>query len=447
VIQFPGESDLRDDIALAEHLVTCAEGSTAAPEARFHDTVTGDRAMVVAAGGLLAQYRAARVVGGLLDVRTTLAAAHSTQSTTLAPRSVRDAETLLEHGVPWLPGAKADLAGAYDEPAWEWGLGAAERVVRLMARDLRSRYGDATETGSDDLAAVSLCLNRIEAVRDAVTETIATDAGSAPADDAALVRWTADRFERLHVREALAWCARTAAAAYDRALPSPGGPAGVLTAGLAVEVATQAFTAYQPFERTAPFEFLRLGPDVETPLVDTDATAAAAARAAGAQKLYGTRLRHFAAFGLPEWRQWDWCAGRLDAQTHLARALAGPDAAHDPVDAWTARTQAVTVTAELGPGMTAGGWRAGRAALQGRDDEELLRALRSDPAGEHLVESVVDAAMRVLPEELALGRYGQILNALLARRPRRGRPLWTRFARPVARLLWRRKVASLGRPH
>ena len=113
-VTFPGEADLRDDIALAEQLVTAAEGSTAAPEARFQDTVTGaDQAMLTAAAGLLPQYRAARLVGGLLDVRSSLAAAQLIAATTLAPRSVgADAVKLLDGAVPWLPGPDADLAGA-----------------------------------------------------------------------------------------------------------------------------------------------------------------------------------------------------------------------------------------------------------------------------------------------------------------------------------------------
>jgi predicted acylesterase/phospholipase RssA len=442
-VTFPGEADLRDDIALAEQLVTAAEGSTAAPEARFEDTVTGtDRAMLTAAVGLLPQYRAARLVGGLLDVRASLAAAQLSAATELVPRSVgADAMNLLDGAVPWLPGPDADLDGAYDAVDWDWGLGAAERVVRLLARDLRDRYDNAGPSRADDLAEISLALNRIEAVRDAVRQAIIADAATAPAGDADLVHWTAKRFDRLHVTAALGWCVRTAAESYDRSLPAPRGPAGVLAAGLAVEVATQAFTAYQPFQRTAPFEFLRLGPDVETPLVDRESTDSAAARDAGAGKLYGTRLRHFAAFGLPAWRRWDWCAGRLDAQTHLARALGGGPAA----DAWTAETQQATVAAELG--IDAATWRQRRAELQTTTDGALLTTLRSDPAGDHLVGCVVDAAMRALPEPLALGERGQILNALLARKPRPGkRPLWTRFARPVTRIVWRRKVGRLGRP-
>ncbi len=198
---------------------------------------------------------------------------------------------LLDGAVPWLPGPDADLAGAYDADDWDWGLGAAERVVRLLARNLRDRYGEAGPSRADDLAGISLALNRIEAVRDAVRQAIIADAATAPAGDADLVHWTAERFDRLHVTAALGWCVRAAADAYDRSLPTPDGPAGVLAAGLAVEVATQAFTAYQPFQRTAPFEFLRLGPDVETPLVDRASTDAAG----GPRRRRRQALRHAAA--------------------------------------------------------------------------------------------------------------------------------------------------------
>lgn len=203
---------------------------------------------------------------------------------------------------------------------------------------------------------------------------------------------------------------RCAADAYARALPPPDGAASAVSSGLAVEVNTQAFTAYQPFSRQAPFELLRLGPDVETPLVDRDADPVEA-RAAGARKLYGTRLRHFAAFGLRDWRHWDWTAGRLDAQTHLARALIMP-AGKDPVtarqvaDAWTATVQELTIEAEFGP----------------RADDWLKRR-------NSLVHTL-----------------GLILNSLLARRPeKRFARIWTPAARLFTRGAWKRKLASLGR--
>jgi predicted acylesterase/phospholipase RssA len=449
VIGFPSESDIRDDMTMAEDLVTRAEGRTAAPEARFRDSVEGDGAMLSAAVALLPQYRAARVVGGLLEVRATLAAARPSLATTLAPRSVEDAENLLGGDVPWIPAADGDPRSAYDEDAWRWGLAAAERVVRLMVRDLRTRFASAGETGPDHLAVISTCLNRIEAVRDAFRAAVIADADTAPAGDAALVAWTAERFTTLRVKLALAWCVRTAADAYASALHPPGGAAGAVSSGLAVEVSTQAFTAYQPFTRTAPFQLLRLGPDVETPLVDRGTADADAARAVGARKLYGTRLRHFAAFGLPAWRHWDWCAGRLDAQTHLARARAAPDgddagSIRSSADAWVAEVQAMTVEAELD--LDGPAWQKHRASLAETADAALLAELREDPAGDDLAMSVVDAAMRALPHQQALGRTGLVLNSLFARRPQRPRAaFWTRLARPFTRSLWRRKVASLGR--
>jgi predicted acylesterase/phospholipase RssA len=446
MINFPGESDLRDDIWMADDLLTRAEGRTAAPEARFRDTVDGNRAMLTAAESLLPQYRAARAVGGILGLRAILAAARPDLRTTLAPRSVKDAEELLREDVPWLPSAEGNPRTAYGENKWMWGLDAAERVVRLMARDLRSRF--TTESGPN-LEVISQCLNRIEAVRDTVLDKLVKHADQAPATDQELIAWISTLYADLRVKEALAWCVRTAADAYAAELPLPGGAASAVSSGLAVEVSTQAFTAYQPFTRQAPFEFLRLGPDVETPMVDHDATDPATARAAGAQKLYGTRLRHFAAFGLPDWRRWDWTAGRLDAQTHLARALItpegnDPETARKTADAWTAAVQEITITAELGHGPTE--WLAKRKDLLNVDDNDLLSELRRERADGDLAVSVVDAVMRALPHEEALDGTGLILNALLARHPQKRRARrWTPLARLFTRFLWKRKVASLGR--
>jgi hypothetical protein len=241
-----------------------------------------------------------------------------------------------------------------------------------------------------------------------------------------------------------------------------------------VEVCTQAFTAYQPFVRTAPFEFLRLGPDVDTPLVDTDRVSREEARTNGSRKLYGTHLVHFAAFGPSAWRHWDWTAGRLDAQVHLARALLTPTAAgtatvsappqsdgptpavpaegdssppwKQAADAWSASVQRRTVAAELRIDPPA--WQLQRQARwDTKDDRALIEELRSSEEGEAVALRVVDAVMRAIPHPAALGKAGLLANSLLARHPRRRFvKWWAPPARLLTRRRWRRMLESLGRP-
>ncbi|RFU21663.1 DUF3376 domain-containing protein [Geodermatophilus marinus] len=433
-VGFPREGDVRADMEYAAELLGAGEATDVrpevGPEALFREEVDGP---THAADGLFEQYRRARAVGGLQDVRETLARARADSAVVLAPSAgVRPAE-LCARDLPWAPPPDPDAAFA--PGPWRWGLGTAERVCRLLVRDLWDR--DDVEPAA--IRDVDAALLRVEAVRDAVAARLAADAASAPEDALGLVDWAAARIAGLRVQEALTHCLSAASAAYAAARRGAVADDTARRAGLVVEVATQAFTAHHRFQRTAQFEFLRLGPDVESPLADTTPEAQAAARACGDDKLYGTRLRHFAAFGLPGWRAWDWTAGRLDAQAHLARAVRGGDVA-----AWTAAVQARTVRAELG--LSPGEWADRRDRLHRTTDGDLLADLREDEHGRDLVAAVADAVMRALPQPLALDRPGAVVNALLARRPLRWWFLpWAPVLRLPARIVWRHRVAGVGR--
>ncbi|HYO35946.1 MAG TPA: DUF3376 domain-containing protein [Geodermatophilus sp.] len=432
-VGFPREGDVRADMEFAAELLSSGEATDVrpevGPEALFREEVD---APTHAADGLFEQYRRARAVGGLQDVRATLARAQESSGVVLAPSAgVRPAE-LCELDLPWAP--PADPRAAFSASPWTWGLATAERVCRLMVRDLWGR----DDVDPADIGVVNAALTRVEAVRDAVAARLAADAATAPGDARRLVDWAAARFADLRVQEALTHCVERAARAYSNARRTVVTPDAVLHAGLVVEVATQAFTAHQTFRRTAQFEFLRLGPDVESPLADTTDDAIAAARECGDDKLYGTRLQHFAAFGLSEWRAWDWTAGRLDAQVHLARAVRGD------AGTWAAGVQTHTVHAELG--LSPQDWAARRRALRSTTDADLLAALRKDEHGKDLVVAVADAVMRAVPQRLALDRRGVVVNALLARVPqRRWVWPWAPALRLPARLIWKRRIVGLGR--
>jgi predicted acylesterase/phospholipase RssA len=455
VVGFPRESDQRDDVERSEQLLSRGEGAAAAPEALYADAIERRVSLRRAADDLLPQYSRARAVGGLLELRADLARAEPDLVTRLTCRRVGDADTLLALEPIWVPAGEAPFE-AYGADQWRWGLGAAERVLRMQLRDLRRRLPAGDEEPTAELVAavqaVGVELSKVEAVRDDVGARVRRDPPPASQDDESLVSWLGDVFVERRVPEALARCVRRAADAYASAVGRQLAPADAVRSGLEVEVCSQAFTAYAPFDRTAPFELLRLGPDVETPLVDRNPGAVRDARAHGEDKLYGTRLKHFAAFGLVQWRYWDWTCGRLDAQVHLARALTlRPDmsdqerhSARTAADQWVAQTQALTLEAEL-PAVD--DYAAERDRLWAVTDHELVRTLRRTAEGEQLVLRVVDAAMRALPDARALGGAGALLNTLLARRPaRRLPPLWAVPVRLITRRTWSRRVARYGHP-
>lgn len=464
----PGESDLRNDIEQTHRLVSRAEGATAGPEALFGaairrltatdvDADKDRRQLEHSAAGLCPQYRLARTVGGLWDVREALGVAHRGRSTALRPGGVDDAHRLLtEHRPAWIPPADGLHPDAFDDRVhgWCWGLTAAERVCRLMLRDLRRNPPDGRDVG-EALATISAAQVRIDAVRAAVTDRLREldrdDLHATGHDaDVALIEEVGALYAKLRVPVALLWCLNEAAIAYASTVDGIE-PDDVVRVGLAVEVTSQAFTAYRPAERTPPFKLLRLGPDVDTPACD---------RAAGVgrgdvvpdTKLYGARLGHFGAFGLPEWRRWDWMCGRLDAQAHLARALADAAGDVDDVEDTIVELQRATLATE-GAGLTADGaaltpeaFAERRRQLIDQTDATLLGDLGGSPQGLTMLTAVFDAAMRALPHELALDGRGRLVNTLLARRPtHRWRPLWAPVARIVTRLWWRGRVRALTR--
>jgi len=439
-VGFPREGDVRADMEYTAELLAGADARQAGPESLLRAELESP---TPAADGLMEQYRRARAVGGLLDVRTTLASANEGGGVVLAPATTVDLDRLLDQDLPWVPPAGTGLAPG--PGGWAWGLGTAERVCRLLAGDLRDRVAQDGQPAAGGIRDVISSLTKVEAVRDAVSARLVEQAESAPPGDVACAAWARQHIEALRVPAAMAHCVQQAARGYAAALGGSLDTAAVIRAALAVEVVSQAFTAYGAFRRTAPFRFLRLGPDVDSPFVDTSDEDVRLARSWGDRKLYGTRVMHFAAFGLPEWRAWDWTAGRLDAQVHLARALSPEDDdTRKWLTAWLTDVQTVTVDAELGRDPAA--WHRERQTLRTVENEDLIGRLRSTTKGEHMVLSVVDSAMRALPLRLALDKRGLLLNTLVARRPQqRWRPVWAPIARWVVRRRWKKWTKTLDR--
>lgn len=213
---------------------------------------------------------------------------------------------------------------------WQWGLTPAYNTVRLMLQWLRDRLTQDPENAEliGAVTEVDLRLRRVSAVRHTLAERLAQSPNTAGYVD--LAQHVNTVMSDIHLPEVLAVLVNEATAAFilaPHAVAADGeAAAAVLHSALAVEVISKALHARLPQQPHAPFDLLRLGPDVAAPvLVDSPATQqdepgfafSALASALGGSKLYGTQVFHFGAFGQQEWREWDWLWGRLESTPHL----------------------------------------------------------------------------------------------------------------------------------
>jgi hypothetical protein len=216
-----------------------------------------------------------------------------------------------------------------------WGTGAAERVVRLILRSLRNRIteGPPAERAEVEkrLQATSDCLLKVQAVRDALNEQLAeADLDLRPAGGAeAVAVGLNDIFEDLQIQRALG-------DAFAELVTSIGGE--LVDTAVEVEIVSRCTSARTPQQRSAPFRFLRLGPDIPLTLLD-ELQEGSIAGELKERILYGSQVSHFGAFGAADWRRWDWLMGRLHCVAHLG-AMLGADAN------WIRETQRLVLQAE-----------------------------------------------------------------------------------------------------
>lgn len=367
----PREADLRSDVEDLQALVDVADAG-AQVQALLEAVLDpgrqdgpGAAQVVAAAESLLPLYRDGRRLGGIDEARSLAAAGERTRPHRL--NGPIPSTGPAEGPAPaWTVGAgPVDLVAV----PWGWGPATAERCARLLARDLRHRLerGEPVEAAA---VAVSALLGDVEAVNDALERHLADlPAEVAAASDAVVVGHVNEVFTRLRIPDVVGDLLQRIATVHAGTRDGAGA-ADVLRAAFAVEVTSRALTARTPFARGASFEFLRLGPDVTTPLlpdlgVDPEVL--------GRRKLFGTRAGHFGAFGPSGWRTWDWRWGRLDAVAHLGRAL-GMD------DGWVAGTQRAVLRSEgaagTAPEVLTAGLERELLDLLARDDHEFLRDVR-----------------------------------------------------------------------
>ncbi|ADB31481.1 Patatin [Kribbella flavida DSM 17836] len=342
-VQFPREVDFRSDVEQLERLLLEADASWSDTQRLFDRCVRHpeDRGALHEAAKLLQPaYSRGRAAGGVWEAVTIASHDQSTvldAATALSEQEVD--EVLASDHHPWVPGPDGSTAPLrYDSegnPCWPWGTGAAERVVRLVLRSLRTQIDTAEPVDRTELEqwlkAASDALQKVQAVRDALADHLAeADLDLRPAGGAeAVAVGLSDIFETLQIQRALG----------DEfaGLITSLGPVMVETA-LEVEIVSRCTSARTPQQRSAPFQFLRLGPDIPLTLLD-DLPEGSIAYDLKDRILYGTQVGHFGAFGAAEWRRWDWLMGRLHCVAHLG-AMLGADAA------WIRETQRQVLAAE-----------------------------------------------------------------------------------------------------
>jgi hypothetical protein len=169
--------------------------------------------------------------------------------------------------------------------------------------------------------------------------------------------------------------------------------ADVATALPAIEVVTGAIAVRSEDQAPPPFGFVRLGPDIAHPAIEP--LPSADARPRGDDKLYGTRLLHFGAFGAEHWRRWDFTWGRLDAAAHLARLFDG-SADTGPLEMQILTEEGLPLAEvqqelrQIDEQLT---------AHAGKQDRPLLDKLRRDPTCRDTLPDLADSVMRFLAQD------------------------------------------------
>ncbi|TDO44709.1 patatin-related protein [Kribbella sp. VKM Ac-2527] len=446
-VQFPREVDFRSDVEQLERLLLEADASWSDTQRLFDRCIEQQKErerLRTAAELLLPAYSRGRAAGGVWEAVTIVS--HD-QTTVLEPATAlteAEIDEVLATEHPWVPdpdGSTEPVQTVNGAPSWPWGTGAAERVVRLVLRSLRgqidrSEQADRGELGRR-LTATSDALQKVQAVRDRLLEELAeADLDLKPAGGAeAVAVGLNDVFEQLQIRRVLG-------DEFSALIEVVG--ADVVETALEVEIVSRCTSARTPQQRSAPFQFLRLGPDIPLTLLD-ELPEGSIAGDLKDRILYGTQVGHFGAFGAADWRKWDWLMGRLHCVAHLGAMLgADPDWIRETQrqviesEEWTVQKVADQVQ-KLADDFPVD---AGLAALTRMRDE-----LNQSKAGRATTRGLAD---RMVEVSGGLGpQVGQWVRAMAARKNQPSSWLlqvarW--FTRPVRESLWSRLVrgAELG---
>ncbi|WP_250035278.1 DUF3376 domain-containing protein [Paractinoplanes maris] len=413
-VSLPRESDFRSDIEALDTLLRTGDTTSADAQTMFQDLIAapgGADGLLTAADALLPAYRKGRLAGGIWDVQVGAGAQEPrvlrNYGENCEKLTDRDVEEL---GPRWIdPGATS--VHSVTDGQWRWGLTPAERCLRLMSRDLQRRMRGG-ENSVIHAAAGELAgsLRRLEALRDHVDRCVAHLGAGEVSTPATAVKAVNVILGEIEVERTVGALMAEAAEAYARVTDRPGSP---LVAAFAVEVLARALNARAPFQRTAPFTFLRVGPDAEAPVLDDPDLLATTPDDLAGFKLYGTRAWHFAAFGKAEWRRWDWLWGRLDAVTHLAGPLGLDESTVRAMQEEILRSEGVSreyLVETLKKLRTV------------TDDRAFLRTVAEEEGGLETIQALTDKILDVLAgttQPQPLGRAGRVTSAVLRSKYRR----------------------------
>ncbi|MGZ0147300.1 DUF3376 domain-containing protein [Kribbella sp. WER1] len=441
-VQFPREVDFRSDVEQLEHLLLDADASWSDTQRLFDRCLEQPEERTrlrAAATALQPAYARGRAAGGVWEAVTIASHDRSTVLDAATALSESEIDEVLRTEHLWVPapdGSTTVLTEDADgHPAWWWGIGAAERIVRLILRSLRTQVGTAPHAGraalEKRLTATSDCLLKVQAVRDALDGQLAAaqlDLRPAGGAEAVAVGLN-DIFEQLQLQ-------RTLGDAFTALVESVGQE--LVDIALEVEIVSRCTSARTPEQRSAPFQFLRLGPDIPLAVLD-DLQEGSIANELNDRILYGSQVGHFGAFGAADWRRWDWLMGRLHCVAHLGTML-GADAD------WIRETQHQVLQAE--------GWQldtvaerierlardfpvdAGMSALRTMRDE-----LNASPEGRAITKGLAD---RMVDVSGGLGpQVGDWVKATAGRKDKPGSWLlrtarW--FTEPARQAVWERTV-------
>jgi predicted acylesterase/phospholipase RssA len=440
-IQFPREVDFRSDVEQLERLLLEADASWSDSQRLFDrclkQPAERDR-LKAAAVALQPAYSRGRAAGGIWEAVTIAGHDQATVLDAATALSEAEIDEVLTTRHPWVPDPDGSTAVFRDDgegnPSWLWGTGAAERVVRLILRSLRTQLRDAGTGRAElerQLTAASDCLLKVQAVRDALNDVLlAAGLDLRPAGGAeAVAIGLNDIFEQLQIQRALgdAFTALIAVIGCE-----------LVDIALEVEVVSRCTSARTPQQRSAPFQFLRLGPDVPMTLLD-ELPEGSLANQLGDRILYGSQVGHFGAFGAADWRRWDWLMGRLHCVAHLG-AMLGAD------EDWIRETQRQVLRAEDWK-LEAVGARVKRLAEDFPEKQGLgalvtmRNELNESPEGRAITKGLADRMVAVSGG--VTPQVGNWVKATVGRKNQPGSWLlktarW--FTEPSRQTLWERTV-------
>jgi patatin-related protein len=315
----PRETNILEQLAAVRAMLARVSVDRGTTERLLRRAAKG-RTVAGMAANLLPLYRERRYLGGIWQIRETLAAA---STATISLRPVPAWTATAEPGeltAPWVPETLDPPDAATDR--WQFGLSVAEVMVHNWLDAVRDVLLSQPELAST-AAAISSRHRRLVAMGEDFDKAIRASRTRLEADDAA-IRTTGEKCfkkvcgdtgERI---TAEVWAAAEAivAAKGELADDAPanlalqGGPAEAIRRQLVVAVVQGTFTAPTLDPPVPRFTFRRVGlrqmPGLEN---------------AGGRVLYGLALNHFGAFLRSSWRLNDWMWGRLDGCAHVAQVL------------------------------------------------------------------------------------------------------------------------------